>query len=210
MKTIKRLFVAFCVLSVLVSSCRDDEPNTCSDGIQNGTETGVDCGGDCGACSEDYYFEISYSGNTYYLDNDLFQSGHTWYNELGGYVPGDNLLYDPSLSIVFFFADTVQNIDLVDELNNKSIYFNSFDGPYPFVSITHSGWDFYRYTKRGLDTATYKVDISEVRFLRNEDDLFDMDIYAIRGTFTTQILDENEDYTEAYGSFYLQCSHGNY
>jgi hypothetical protein len=34
-------------LVMFTSACRDEDPGTCFDGIQNGNEEGVDCGGDC-------------------------------------------------------------------------------------------------------------------------------------------------------------------
>lgn len=53
MKNLKLLLLLFAMFSatVMVTSCKKDDPVTCSDGIQNGDETGVDCGGSaCSAC----------------------------------------------------------------------------------------------------------------------------------------------------------------
>ncbi|MES2619802.1 MAG: PKD domain-containing protein [Bacteroidota bacterium] len=35
----------------LISGCKKEAKETCTDGVKNGTETGVDCGGSCAACS---------------------------------------------------------------------------------------------------------------------------------------------------------------
>lgn len=50
MRAIK-LFTLLCFLFFI--ACDDDNevnPDTCSDGIQNGDEAGIDCGGSCGVC----------------------------------------------------------------------------------------------------------------------------------------------------------------
>lgn len=61
----KQTLFAILILSVVLITCKKEEPEptptttnnttntttaTCSDGIQNGSETGIDCGGTCTAC----------------------------------------------------------------------------------------------------------------------------------------------------------------
>jgi uncharacterized protein (TIGR02145 family) len=53
MKTTRLLFYFLFASALMLTSCNEDQddPTTCSDGIQNGTETGVDCGGaTCPSC----------------------------------------------------------------------------------------------------------------------------------------------------------------
>jgi uncharacterized protein (TIGR02145 family) len=53
MKTARLLLYFLLASTLILTNCSADqeEPATCSDGIQNGTETGVDCGGaSCPAC----------------------------------------------------------------------------------------------------------------------------------------------------------------
>jgi uncharacterized protein (TIGR02145 family) len=53
MKTTRLLLYFLLTSTLILTNCSADqeEPATCSDGIQNGTETGVDCGGaSCPAC----------------------------------------------------------------------------------------------------------------------------------------------------------------
>jgi uncharacterized protein (TIGR02145 family) len=53
MKTTRLLFYFLFASALMLTNCGEDQddPTTCSDGIQNGTETGVDCGGaTCPAC----------------------------------------------------------------------------------------------------------------------------------------------------------------
>lgn len=45
------LLFAFFTTTLAITSCKKDDPVTCTDGIQNGDETGIDCGGsECAAC----------------------------------------------------------------------------------------------------------------------------------------------------------------
>jgi uncharacterized protein (TIGR02145 family) len=53
MKTTKLFLYLLLASALVLTNCGEDQddPTTCSDGIQNGTETGVDCGGaSCPAC----------------------------------------------------------------------------------------------------------------------------------------------------------------
>ena len=204
MKKLNFLNIALVLFTTLFLSCQDDN-ETCSDGVQNGTETGVDCGGDCVPCaSTDYYFEISYGGNDYYYDIDLFQAGNTSYDEFGGIVPESNSLGD-ALWLVFDFPDTVKNV--VPLLEGHRINFIGSDDTQPEVEITHALNDELMFSKNGLDSDNYYVDVSEVVYLRNEFGLFNFDIYSVKGTFVTKIENSTGGYSDASGSFFLQCSH---
>lgn len=70
------VFTAFLVLNGCTKE--EENPATCTDGIQNGTETGVDCGGSCSPCFDDCGTVMDVDGNVY---NTVVIGNQCWTRE---------------------------------------------------------------------------------------------------------------------------------
>lgn len=64
-----------------------------------------------------------------------------------------------------------------------------------------------QYSDYNINTNNYYIDITEVNFLRNENDLFDIDVYVVKAAFITSNEDGLGGFTDAPGDFFLQYSH---
>ncbi|MFT4968303.1 MAG: hypothetical protein ACI9O4_000030 [Chitinophagales bacterium] len=153
------------------------------------------------------YFNVSYNGNDYNYESSLFQIGNNAPEEFGGWLNEGGSLFGGALCLLIYFADSAQNINVENTLEGNRIYFSDFQGgPFPAAEIKHLTVSRTQYSDYNINTNNYYLDSTEVNFLRNENDLFDIDVYAVKGA----IEDGLGGFKDATGDFFLQCSHGNY
>ncbi|MES2620974.1 MAG: hypothetical protein V4615_08980 [Bacteroidota bacterium] len=207
MKKIPLLFFAFILA---LAGCRPDnntQPSHCSNNVQDQNETGVDCGGSCSACSSpsDYYFKFTLGGTQYLFDNDLFQLGSTENYEFGGYVPGTDLSQNGGFKL--WYSDSARAADIL-QLAGDTFYFERSGDPFADIRWNTGGFAPYNYADE-TSNHSYYVAISSVTFLRRETGFWDLDVYAVRGTFRARMLNGSTDDPigdATNGEFNMQCS----
>ncbi len=110
MKNKLNLLFILLIASLLLVQCKDDddngnalEPETCTDGIQNGDEEGIDCGGSvCPPCDDG---GIDFNG-TYYQED---------------------ILGRPTTNIFFGGSDTSKNNYNISEVSNRAAFQSVFE-----------------------------------------------------------------------------------
>lgn len=195
-------------LSLLLFSCKEDDTPTCSDGIQNGNETGVDCGGDCAPCATNaqYFFEMDMDGESVRMKSQSYQTHWSSGYDIGGWVSKSALSFNESIGIAFHFQDSIGSLDLEAELKNKNIYFQASAGHPVYVSMSRLVPTDVWYSVSDLGSQ-YSVNVTDVEFVEFNP-IMGHEIYAISGTYTTQMEDGVGMVIEdATGSFRVQCGY---
>lgn len=205
----KKVSIAFLSLMLILSACRqnNNQPSHCSNGVQDQNETAVDCGGSCSACNtpSNYYFKFTLGGTQYLFDNDLFQMGSTENYEFGGYVPNNDLSKMGGLKL--WYSDSARASAIL-QLAGDTLYFDRSGDPFADIRWNPGGFVPYNYADE-TSSHNYFVAISSVTFLRRETGLWDIDVYAVRGTFKAKMVNGSTDDPigdATNGEFYMQCS----
>lgn len=206
----KKILVAFLSLILILSACQrnnNTQPSHCTNNVQDQNETGVDCGGSCSACNtpSGYYFKFTLGGTQYLFDNDLFQLGSTENYEFGGYVPNNDLSKSGGLKL--WYSDSARAADIL-QLAGDTFYFDHSGDPFADIRWDAGGLAPYNYGDETSD-HNYFVAISSVTFLRRETSFWDLDVYAVKGTFKAKMLNGSTDDPmgdATNGEFNIQCS----